>query len=312
LNGQASVIRNNQEQIQENNFLRIQLKGNKPNTYGVGSKVWVVAAGQEIFQEVYTQRGYLSSVDPVLTIGVGQADRISEERVHWPDGTLTIQKDVTPNQLIVVEQVAGNAQPAPGGVPNQTILTDVTASSGLDFRHQENSFIDYKVQRLLFAQRSKLGGKLSAGDVNDDGNDGVFFGRAAGRSGQLFLGNDDGTFRHAGEGPWQEHVESEDLASVFFDADNDGDLDLYVVSGGNAFPAGSRLYQDRLYLNEGDGSFSYADGALPEEYGSGSCVVFDDYDKDGDADLFVGGRHVPYSYGLTPRSHIFRNDTKDG
>src|SRR5690606_31808387 len=258
------------------------------------------------------QRGYLSSVDPVLTIGVGQADIISEVRVHWPDGTLTIRKDVTPNQSIVIEQVAGNAQPAPGGVPNQTILTDVTTSSGLDFRHQENSFIDYKVQRLLFAQLSKLGGKLSAGDVNDDGNDDVFFGGAAGQAGQHFLGNDDGTFRHAGEGPWQEHVESEDLASVFFDADNDGDLDLYVVSGGNAFPAGSRLYQDRLYLNEGDGSFSYAEGALPEEYGSGSCVVFADYDKDGDADLFVGGRHVPYSYGLTPRSHIFRNDTKDG
>src|SRR5690606_17387686 len=192
LNGQASVLRNNQEQIQSNNFLRIQLKGKKPNTYGVGSKVWVVAAGQEIFQEVYTQRGYLSSVDPVLTIGVGQADIISEVRVHWPDGTLTIRKDVTPNQSIVIEQVAGNAQPAPGGVPNQTILTDVTTSSGLDFRHQENSFIDYKVQRLLFAQLSKLGGKLSAGDVNDDGNDDVFFGGAAGQSGQLFLGNDDG------------------------------------------------------------------------------------------------------------------------
>lgn len=311
LNGQASVWRNNQENIQKNNFLKVKLKGRQPNTYGTGAKVWITA-GQEIFQETYTQRGYLSSVDPVLTIGIGQADMISELKVRWPDGTSTIQKDVAPNQLIVVEQVAGIVQPAPGGVPNKTVLTDVTASSGLDFTHQENPFIDYKVQRLLFAQLSRLGGKLSAGDVNNDGNDDVFFGGASGQAGQLFLGNDDGTFRHAGNGPWEEHAESEDLASVFFDADNDGHLDLYVVSGGNEFPAGSRLYQDRLYLNDGNGSFSYAEDALPEEFGSGSCVVFADYDKDGDMDLFVGGRHVPYSYGLTPRSYIFRNDTKDG
>ena len=311
LNGQASVLRNNQEQIQKNNYLKIQLKGKAPNTYGTGAKVWL-KAGQEIFLEAYTQRGYLSSVDPVLTIGIGQKERIDEVSVHWSDGTVTMLKDVAPNQLLVIEAGSDEVRPMEKGVPNHTVLTDITTTSGLDFTHRENPFVDYKVQRLLFSQLSRLGGMLSAGDVNNDGNDDVFFGGASGQPGQLFFGNHDGTFRWAGVGPWDEHAESEDLGSVLFDADNDGDLDLYVVSGGNEFPAGSRLYQDRLYLNDGNGSFRYAEHALPEEFGSGSCVSFADYDQDGDYDLFVGGRHVPYSYGLTPRSHIFRNDTQDG
>lgn len=311
LNGQASVWRNNQEQIQKNKFIKIQLKGRGPNTFGTGAKIWVTA-GQEIFQEAYTQRGYLSSVEPVLTIGVGDAEIISKVSVLWPDGSRTELDNVEPNQRIVVEPEGEAVQQPPGAVPNKTILKDVTLSSGLDFVHSENSFIDYKVQRLLFSQLSRLGGKFSVGDVNKDGNDDVFFEGASGQAGQLFLGNDEGTFSPAGDGPWREHAENEDLGSVFFDVDHDGDLDLYVVSGGNEFPAGSRLYQDRLYLNDGKGSFAYAEDALPEEFGSGSCVVFADYDRDGDADLFVGGRHVPYSYGLTPRSHIFRNDTKEG
>lgn len=312
LNGQASVFRNNQEQIQKNNYLKIRLKGTSPNTNGTGAAIRIITPDRAIFQEVYTQRGYLSSVDPVLTIGVGSVNAIDEVRVVWPDGRRSVLKNVLPDQMVTIEPPVAEAHSRTAAIPNKTVLTDITPVSGLDFTHRENSFIDYKVQRLLFTQLSRLGGKFSKGDVNNDGNDDVFFGGAAGQPGQLFLGNDDGTFRRADSNPWELDKASEDMGSIFFDADNDHDLDLYVVSGGNEFEAGDPLYQDRLYINKGTGLFSKEQDALPDVTSSGSSVAAADYDQDGDLDMFIGGRHVPYSYGIVPRSYILRNDTRNG
>src|SRR5690606_5231051 len=144
------------------------------NTYGTGAKVWV-KAGQEIFLEAYTQRGYLSSVDPVLTIGIGQKERIDEVSVHWSDGTVTMLKDVAPNQLLVIEAASDEVRPMEKGVSSDTVLTESTITSGLDFTHRENTFVDYKVQRLRFYQLSRVGAMLSAGDVTNDREDDVFF-----------------------------------------------------------------------------------------------------------------------------------------
>lgn len=308
LNSTAGLFRNNQEKLQERHYLRVRLAGNGANLYGVGAKVWVTAGDQRLFYEVYPQRGYLSSIDPVLTIGLGDAEEVDELRVQWPDGNVSVVSNLSSNQEITVD--AGSGKPSDGHRPsvNATSLKDVTADSGLDFVHTENAFVDYKTQRLLFSQLSRLGGTFSIGDVNQDGNDDVFFGGASGQPGALYLGTDEGGFRFA-ENIGQAEALSEDLGSVFFDADGDGYLDLYVVSGGGEHEAGSALYQDRLYLNDGNGTFHLAADALPGEASSGSCVVAADFDKDGDIDLFVGGRHVPFSYGLLPRSYLLRNDS---
>ncbi|HKZ36438.1 MAG TPA: VCBS repeat-containing protein, partial [Chryseolinea sp.] len=310
LNDPATVLRNNQNEIQKNSFIKIKLKGRAPNSQGIGAKILIQTDSAEIFQEAYFARGYASSVEPVLTIGLGKVSVIKSVKVFWPDGLQSTLINVSPNQSIIVDQKdAITKSDKIEATPNKTLLQDVTNDSGIDFVHTENKFIDFKMQRLLFYQLSRLGGKLSRGDVNKDGNDDVFFGGAAGQSGKLFLGKDDGSFKPAQAQPWEQDAALEDMSSLFFDADGDGDEDLYVVSGGSEFIPGVPLYQDRLYVNDGSGIFMKQADAVPKETSSGSCVVAADYDKDGDFDLFVGGRHTPANYAVIPRSFILQNNS---
>ncbi len=312
LNGDAFLYRNNAESIGQNNYIRIKLAGEGMNSAGVGAKIRITTGDRVQFQEACFGRGYQSSVEPIITTGIGDASVISQVSVLWPDGKESVVRDVMVNQLITVLHAdAADSSPVPAA-PNKTLLTEVD-DSGIDFAHRENNFVDFKVQRLLFYQVSRLGGKFAKGDVNGDGNDDVFFDGAVRQAGTLFLGRDDGTFSRASSQPWAADSLAEDTHSLFFDADNDGDPDLYVVSGGSEFVSNAPLYQDRLYVNEGNGVFSKVSGALPLETTSGGHVVAADFDRDGDQDLFVGGRLVPGNYGYAPRSFILRNDSdKDG
>ncbi|MEO5602348.1 MAG: FG-GAP-like repeat-containing protein, partial [Cyclobacteriaceae bacterium] len=279
---------------------------------GRGAMVWISTANDTIFQEAYFTRGYQSSVEPVMTTGVGSASVLGEIKVIWPDGRQSIRTQIAPDQVITISQSESIKSEALPPVPNPTLIRDVTASSGLDFIHRENKFIDFKVQRLLYYQVSRLGGKLAKGDVNNDGNDDVFFGGAIGQPGMLYLGRDNGSFLKSQSQPWAMDSIFEDTDALFFDADSDGDADLYVVSGGSEFIPSAPLYQDRLYINDGNGSFTKISDALPLESASGSIVTAADYDKDGDLDLFVGGRIVPGSYGFIPRSYFFQNNSVKG
>lgn len=312
LNGDVLLYRNNEESVQKNNYIKIRLQGIGHNTYGLGAKVTITTAERKIFQEAWFIRGYQSSVDPVITAGLGKADLVSEIKVEWPDGRMSRVENIKPNVLISVRQAEAVHHKSALPSPNATILEDAIEGSGLDFTHRENRFIDFKVQRLLHYQVSRLGGKFAKGDVNGDGNDDVFFGGAVGQGGALFLGRDNGTFQRSKSQPWALDSLSEDTHAVFFDADTDGDADLYVVSGGSEFVPGAPMFQDRLYINSGKGTFTKSKDALPSETSSGSYAAAGDYDKDGDADLFIGGRLVPGDYGLTPRSYILRNDSGEG
>jgi hypothetical protein len=310
LNDDISVYQNNADKIQHNNYLKLKLNGNSPNTGGLGAKVFITTDSSEIFQEAYYTRGYASSVEPVMTIGLGKATSIKQIRVVWPDGTESVSTDQAVNQrLTISQQNAPSATSSKKASPNKNLLQEVTSQSGLDFVHRENRFIDFKMQRLLYYQLSRLGGDVSTGDVNKDGNDDLFFGGATGQAGVLFLGKDDGTLVRSGSQPWAQDEASEDMHSIFFDADGDGDVDLYVVSGGSEFTAGAPLYQDRLYVNDGHGNFEKDSQAIPVATTSGSYVAAADYDKDGDIDLFVGGRHTPANYAVIPRSYLLQNNS---
>jgi hypothetical protein len=233
-------------------------------------------------------------------------------KVLWPDSSVSVIDNVSANQVLTIDQEKASTVPFHVKEMPGAILTDVTASSGLEFTHRENPYVDFKYQRLAPYQFSKLGGKLAVADVNNDGNDDVFFGGAAGRPGQLFLGGDDGTFRPGASDAWEKDRAFEDLEATFFDADNDGYVDLYVVSGGNEYPAGDPNYQDRLYRNDGRGGFERVANALPSEMSSGGCAIASDFDKDGDQDVFVGGRLVPQHYPDAPESFLLRNDVSGG
>jgi hypothetical protein len=195
LNQKVTVLRNNQSEILKNNFVKIKLIGSKLNSQGTGAKIWLETDDKKIFHEAFTSRGYLSSSEPVITLGIGSSDLIKTLKVRWPDGRQTLAKDLLPNKLIELlyqdSQVGADTCVVH---PNKTFLADVSASSGISFRHKGSDFVDFKKEGLLNYQLSKLGGRLATGDVNNDGNDDIFFGGAAGQSAELYYGTDNGTF----------------------------------------------------------------------------------------------------------------------
>lgn len=311
LNQEVTVLRNNQNDTLKNNYIKIKLIGSKLNTQGIGAKIWVETDDKTIFQEAYTARGYLSSSEAIITLGLGNSKNIKSLKVVWPEGRQTVVQNLAPNKLVELAYSESQAENEKASIyPNKTLLVDVTRDSGIKFRHTASNFDDFREQKLLPYQLSKLGGQMATGDVNNDGNDDVFFGGAAGQSGELYFGTNNGTFMLGKNQPWAMDSEKEDMKPLFFDADGDGDLDLYVVSGGNEFSAGSPELQDRLYINNGKGDFMKTSDRLPDMPTSGSCVEAADVDQDGDLDLFVGGRLVSGSYPLAPRSYIFENNGK--
>jgi hypothetical protein len=193
---------------------------------------------------------------------------------------------------------------------DRALFTDITAATGIQFKHKENSFIDFKNEYLIPYQLSRQGPKLAAGDVNDDGLDDFFVGGAKDQAGVLYQQLNNGTFIISRSQPWQKEALCEDTDALFFDVDNDGDQDLYVVSGGNEWAYPGEWLQDRLYVNDGKGGFTLADATIPKEVFNGSCVKAGDFDKDGDLDLFIGAGTIPGKYPAAAGNIVLRNDSE--
>lgn len=311
INAPASVYKNNAGKLYSNNYIMVELIGNETNRRGIGAEVTVTSSGQK--QHVYhtTWRGYQSTVDNRIHFGLGEASRIDSLEVIWPDGRYQLIKEPEPNQILKLNYSdAVNDKPANRFSGQESFrFSEITTESGLIYKHQENPFVDYNVQPLLPYQLSKLGPKLAVGDVTGNGLDDVFVGGSAGYEGTLFLQDDDGIFSESVIGqPWKADRHAEDSGAVFFDANGNGMLDLYVTSGGYEFLPASELLQDRLYINLGDGRFVKDETALPSMLTSTSVVTAGDINGDGNLDLFVGGRMVPRNYPQAPRSYILQNN----
>ena len=316
LNEPVALYENTISERKDSHYIKIQLKGSGKNTFALGSKVILTLRnGEQIVQEVYYGRGYQSSVEPVLTIGLGKNNSIPRVEVIWPSMKKTVLENVGADQIVELSEKEANATEKALPVLKPDILTEVTREAGLDFVHKENNYVDFYNESLIPYQLSRMGGKASVADINGDGNDDVYFNGAKGQSAQLYLGTDAGALILKNkEQPWttDSHKNKEDTASLFFDADGDGDLDLYVVSGGNEAFNGKEYYQDRLYINDGAANFTEAQNALPDMRFSGGVVTASDFDKDGDLDLFIGGRVTGNGYPLSPRSTLLKNQTKNG
>lgn len=289
--------------------LTLRLLGQNGNSRAFGAKVRVYAGGIMQYAELYPVRGYQSTVTTDLHFGLGNAGKADSVKIEWPSGKITFLGTQAAGLLTLNE--AESIDPKPNAPASAPWFHKVAAqTSGIDFVHQENDFVDFKVEVLLPYQLSRLGPALAKGDVNGDGLDDVFLGGASHQFSVLYIQKQDGTFEGASAQPWRQNVVCEEVNALFFDADRDGDLDLYVVSGGNEFDENAPEYRDHLYLNDGTGVFREEVLALPSMRTPKQCIAAADVDGDGDLDLFVGGRAVPGSFPTPARSYLLRNDSQ--
>lgn len=288
------------------NFLRITLKGGRKNTSGIGSKLFVYASGGMQYFEQMPVRGYQSSVSPVIHVGVGKLATADSIRVQWPDGKISVVRNISVNQQITVEEKAANERLAPVEKTSPPIFS--RTESPLKYVHAEYGSNDFKRQPLLMTMLSNCGPIMATADVNGDGLTDVYVGGVKANPGKLFFQTTHGKFTEA-PFRFKEDNLCTDADALFFDADRDGDQDLYVASGGyHDYKENDPLLGDRLYINDGKGNFSRVTNTIPAMYSAKSCVRAADVDKDGDTDLFVGGRVIPGGYPLLPESYLLLND----
>ena len=307
MNDLAYIYKNRAVENNLNSYLRIKLKGDKLNLNSLGARVWIYCDEEMQVQEVSPVRGYYSRNEEILHFGVGNRKTVDKLVAWWPDGRQITLTDVKTDQLITLNQADAKENNPNPYLPSDQMMQPIAAiDMGIDFKHEENNFDDFAREILLPHRMSHLGPSLASGDVNGDGLEDFFIGGPSGQAGALYLQETNG-FTLSSSKPWSADQRSEDVGALFFDCDGDNDQDLYVVSGGNDFNENDRALQDRLYINDGKGNFRKATGKLPLMISSGSKARAADFDKDGDLDLFVGGRQIPGKYGLSTKSFLLEN-----
>ncbi|MCF0043032.1 VCBS repeat-containing protein [Dyadobacter sp. CY399] len=308
VNQNCFVYKNKSEaKPEKNHYIKLKLAGEGKNTYAIGSKIEVFAGNQVFSKQVNPARGFQSSTEYPITIGLGKINTIDSIRIIWPNRKVTshprINADTTLNFKI---NNAGADFKNP--VQQKTMLLTQMADNGFD-AHQEDKYEDFYHERNIPMLLSQEGPKAAIGDVNGDGNADIYVCGAKGQGGQLYL-QKGASFVKSTQKVFTDLAGFEDTAATFFDADGDGDLDLIVGSGGNETLVTSPDLPTRLYLNDGKGNFAINTRALPPNSMNTAVIVAHDYDNDGDADLFVGSRSVPREYGSSPRSYLYENDGK--
>lgn len=308
INSKAFLFANNTIQTDKktSNYLAFKLEGPVNNKDGIGAIIKVFIKDSTLLLEQNPVRGYLSAVDKRLFTGMGNSSVADCIQILWPDDSMQVLKHIKVNQTLAINYKNANIAWAPAAKLT-TFFNDYTKESAINFNHTDSFFFDYSFQRLLPQKFSSLGPGIAVADVNKDGLEDFFIGNGYKKKGELFIQNVNG---HFSSSPLETgDKRQEDTGCLFFDVDNDNDEDLLVTSGTNEFPRNSPYLLPRLYLNDGKGNFTRNTAAIPAHLTTVTTVVkASDFDKDGDLDLFLGGRIVSENYPLPAVSYLLQNN----
>lgn len=310
INEQAFIYENNSEKQKDNHFLSVSLKGNKLNPKGIGARVTIYSDGQQQVTEQFPVRGFLSSTSEVLHFGLGSSVTIDSLLVRWPDFSKQTIKNIQGDRLIKLDKKDATNQILPNLKESEAKKLFIPVQiDGLSYNHKEDGYSDFYRERLIPHSLSQEGPALAVGDVNGNGLEDLFVGGASGQASMIFVQQTKGDFKPLNKSDFSDDILADKVDAAFFDADNDRDLDLIVVHGGNEFSVGDNRLSAQLWINDGKGRFKDAvPGSLPFTANNSSCIRPCDFDRDGDVDLFIGSRSVPGAYGWSPNQLLLEND----
>ncbi len=307
-NSKAFIYKNNSREINKNNYIGFSLKGKDKNTFAIGSQIKLFIGNQILSREVQPTRGFQSSVDYKVIFGLGKQTKIDSFQIIWPDRTYSLEKNPTINKVHQIK--APTKAPIIPDDKKEKVTPILNIVKSNFEKHTDDDLVDFYNERNIPRILSKEGPKAAVADVNGDGLQDVYIAGTPKHAGQLYLQNKLGGFDKKTTPAFERFSDFEDVAVLFFDCDGDGDQDLFVGAGGNNPQLGARIFQHRLYKNDGKGNFDIDVSAFGNNEMNIAVATAYDFDHDGDLDLFVGARSYPGNYGITPSSYIYVNDGK--
>ncbi len=306
VNEPAFIFKNKSRELNKNNFIEITLKGKGGNTFAVGSKIMVFNGNQVYSREVMPGRGFQSSVDYKQCIGIGKATQADSILIIWPDLSFTkVNHPQINTSLVYMQQAAGPKYIPPADAKAIPLMEQLPVTFD---KNMDDDFTDFYRERGIPQMLSHDGPQAAVADINGDGLDDIYIGGTTSKPGALYVQNVSGAFVKKEQGAFKQFAGFVDGAVLFFDCDKDGDMDLLVCAGGNVAEPAAKELQHRLFINDGKGNFTASFQAFALNKDNISVAAANDFDNDGDLDLFVGARCVTGVYGLTPQSHIYVND----
>jgi hypothetical protein len=319
IDDEAFVYKNISRENDKNNnhYLHIQFAGSAQNRDGIGA--WADIYYDHGKHQVYENtpfRGYLSTIQNIAHFGLGKITNVDSVVIKWQNGKQQTLTNVKTDQVLKVDinnaKAGYNFNISP--VNTQSLFTEVTKAVGINYKHKDIDFADFNVQKLLPHKLSEYAPAIAVGDIDGNGFDDMVVGGTSKYPAQVLLQQANGKFIQRNLLASAQNLADryKDEGLLLFDADGDGDLDLYAASGGYEDAPNSKSYQDRVYANDGKGNFTLQAGALPANFTSKLCVKAVDYNKDGSLDLFVSGRVNPWNYPKPVSSFVLRNDSKKG